>query len=374
MLVRIVGIKRYTDRTGKARAYWRRKGAPAITIDPALTGAALAAEIARLEKKYLAPLAKAGTLRSLIILYKQQSNHWRLLRKRTRSDYEEVFTWLGDAMDTPLIDIDAVQIAATRDKARDQRTVKFANQVMTTLKMVFRFGIGAGEVTANPCEGLEPATRDVSADDELQQQAAPIANRALTPAEAVAVLDNAPMKLRPAIALALYCCLREGDAIAVLKSAPAGEWMTTLQGKSRRMGKPPKPVLTYLVPDLQAILRRIPANDAVTLCVKADGRPWTLEGFKTAWSRYRDELLKAGKIGPGVTYHGLRHTGPTFLEDAGYDEMQTKHLLGHGPRTVSGIYGASAERRKLLRDMALVVEQVIREARGNVVRIGTESV
>lgn len=103
MLVRIVGVNRYKDRHGKVRVYWRRKGAPGIALDPALRGAALAAAVARLEEKYLAPKAKAGTLRLLIGDYKANSNHWRRLRPRTRQDYERVFSWLGDAVDAPVV-------------------------------------------------------------------------------------------------------------------------------------------------------------------------------------------------------------------------------------------------------------------------------
>jgi integrase len=370
VLVRVVGVKRYTDHLGVKRAYWRRKGAPSVAIDPELTGAALAAEIDRLEKKHLKPTPKVGTLRLLITGYKARSDHWRLLRPRTRKDYERVYSWLGAALDLPLVTFTAPEIVAIRDKARDAHGAKFANQVVTTLKMAFRFGIGTGDMRENPAEGLERSvsTEALDGSDDVSQVREPV-NRPLQLREILAILDNAPARLLPAIVCGLYFCLREGDVVALLKSARENEWLTTLQRKSRRMGKPAKPVTVFICDDAARYLDAIPANDAVTLCVKVDGTPWTLEGFKTAWGRYRDGLEQGGLIDPGVTFHGLRHTAPTMLEDVGFDEGETKHLLGHGPRSISGHYGMTAERKKLLREMALTFERLVRDARGNVVQL-----
>lgn len=368
--VRLVGIKRYRDRLGVERAYWRRKGCPTTKIDPALTGAALAAEVARLEAKYLKPAARVGTLRALVSRYKAKSNHWRSLRPRTRKDYERVFKWLGSALDEPLAGFAGPEIAALRDLARDEHEPKFANLVVTVLKMVFRFGRETGALRANPAEGLEPAKPDAAAaeppmglepaNDDVRPTSR--ANRPLEPWEAANVLAHAPPQLAIPIALGLFCCLREGDVVACLTTAPQGEWLTTLQGKTRRATRPAKPVTAYLVPAARRILSARTPSDAVTLCVKLDGTPWSLEGFKTMWGRYRDGLEKKKLIGPGVTFHGLRHTGPTILEDMGYEETQTRHLLGHGPRSVSGRYGMTAERRALLKRMALDVAKIIAAA------------
>lgn len=359
MRVRIVGIKQYEDRLGKIRRYYRRKGAPSVAIDPKLTGAALAAEVARLDKKYLTPKSKAGTLRLLISEYKANSDHWRGLRARTRKDYERVFAWLGIGLEVAAAEITTADVAATRDKARDEHEPKFANQVVTTLKMVFAYGREQAVMDGNPAVGVRKAVRDA-------EWVSTRGNRPCQPWEAANLLDHAPARLLPGIATALYGCLREGDVVALTKAARKGDWITTVQGKTRR------PVTFYVCDDYAAILKTIPANDAVTICVKEDGTPWKLEGWKTAWDRYRNDMVKRGLINRGVTFHGLRHTGPTILENAGYDEMQTKHLLGHGPKSVSGHYGMTAERKNLLREMALVVQEAFREGRGNVVGIKNE--
>lgn len=356
MLVHVVGINRYKDRTGTWRMYWRRKGAPSVTLDPALSGAALAAEVARLEALHLSPKAKAGTLRLLIADYKKKSNHWRGLRGRTRKDYERVFTWLGIAVDEPLIHITPVEMAKLRDRARDQHEPKFANQVVVALKKVLQYGKEYGFVRSNAADKIEKATGGNKRE-----------NRPCSPREAVALIDAAPAGLRPVIAIAIYTGLRLGDVTILPKSADKGAFLEVMQGKTRRV------VVLPVCDDLRWILDGIPANSSTTICVKADKQPWHYEGIKTAFQRHRDALEKAGRIGEGVTFHGLRHTPATILEENGFDETDTRHLLGHGPKSVSGLYGMSADRRELLRKMGETVQEILREARGNVVQIGNRS-
>jgi integrase len=356
MRVRIVGVQRF-EINGKWYAYWRRKGAPRVPIDPTLRGAELAAQIARLEKKHLAPKARAGTLRGLIAEYKANADHWRDLRDRTRKDYERVFAWLGPALDLETTAFTSPEIAALRDKARDQHEPKFANQVVTTLKMVFRYGREHGVVNENPCTGLSKATGGGKRP-----------NKPWYPREVIAALDAAPIGLRAALAMAAYCGIREGDVCVMSKAARNGDWLSFIQGKTRR------PHEAFISEPLAKILATIPAHDSVTIVVSSKMTPWSDEGLKTAWDRLRADLVEAGAMRPGLTFHGLRHTGATILEEAGYEEAQTKHFLGHGPKTVSGHYGKSASRRKIVEEMSLVIAEAYQRARGNVVRIANGNV
>lgn len=356
MRVRVVGINRYRDRHGKVRVYWRRKGAPGVALDPTLSGVELAAEVDRLEKLYLRPAAKAGTLALLIGEYKANSNHWRGLGQRTHKDYERVFTWLGRAKDEPLIAFTAPIVAGMRDRARDEYEPKFANQVVTTLKMVFRYGVEHGSARENPATGLEKATGGNKRP-----------NRPLSPDEAVTLLSESPKGFLPVLALALYCGIRQGDIAALPRNSVKGDWIGFEQGKTKRWHE------AFMCDELRRVLSRIPAHNATTLLVSSRGTPWDEEGIKSAIDRLVTKLEKAGKIGAGVRFHGLRHTGATWLEEAGFEEGQTKHFLGHGPRTVSGRYGQSASRKTLVREMSLVIESTIKNARGNVVHIGNRT-
>lgn len=352
--MRIKFIQEY-ESNGQTYRYYRRKGAPRIPISLSLSGIDLALEVERLNKQFFKPNPLAGTLRLLVVDYKKNSNHFRSLRDRTRVDYERVFKWLGDAMDAGLHEIGTPDIAKVRDKARDMHEAKFANQVVTTLKMVFAHGVEYGAMDKNPALGVSKATGGNKKP-----------NRACEPWEAASLIDNAPAHLKPAIAIAIYTGLRLGDVVKLGKSADKGEWLETVQSKTGRM------VLTYICPDLRAILNRIEYAtefEVSTICIKSNGQPWAYEGLKTAWGRYIGDLEAKGTIDPGVTFHGLRHTPATILEGNGFDEMDTRHFLGHGPKTVSGRYGVNADRRELLKSMALTIESALRAARGNVLRM-----
>lgn len=352
MLVRIVGINRFKDRHGKERLYYRRKGAPTVALDPSLSGAALAAEVAKLDARFFTPKAKAGTLRQLIVDYKSKSNHWKGLRARTRVDYERVFAWLGVGLDVAIAGITAPEVAKARDRAAAEFQPKFANQVVVVLRKVFAYGMEYGFVKSNPAASIEKATGGNTHE-----------NRPPTPAEAVVLLDTAPAALLPIIAIPIYTGLRLGDVHMLSKTADKGEWLEVVQSKTRRF------VIALVCEDLRWVLDGIPKHDGTTISVKADGKPWAYEGIKTAFGRHRDRLVEKGLIAPGITYHGLRHFVATVLSEAGFEETQYGHLLGHGPKSVSGLYGLSAERRALLKRMGETIQEVLREARGNVVRI-----
>ena len=51
--------------------------------------------------------------------------------------------------------------------------------------------------------------------------------------------------------------------------------------------------------------------------VNTKGATYTESGFYGAFRKIREKLFKAGKVGRGLTFHGLRHTVATKLADAG---------------------------------------------------------
>ncbi len=365
MRVRVTGIKQYRDRHGTWRRYYRRKGAPSVPISMDLKGQALAAEIARLDALYkpLAPVA--GTLRVLISEYQAKSEHWKGLRTRTQKDYERVFEWLGKSQDFALVAITTPALVALRDKARDQHGFKFANQVITTLKMVYSFGRQYGHVKANPTEGIDAAKRP---------ETLPEANRPWRPEEAVAILEGMPIHLRGPVAVAAYLGARLGDCIKVASTAHKDGLLSFTTSKTRRALELP------VCDDLSAILgeyrvwradlfaKANRVDNAVPLFVNTRGKPWTEDGFKTSFGKARDALLEAEKIGPGITFHGARHGVATILADAGFEE-KVKHLLGHGAETMTEHYQRRAKRRGMLHDMTEAVQEAYRTARPNVIQL-----
>jgi len=62
--------------------------------------------------------------------------------------------------------------------------------------------------------------------------------------------------------------------------------------------------------------------------VQARAKPWTQDGFNTSWQKIKKRLEAEGKIGPGLTLYGLRHTVATILREMGYDERTIADAIG----------------------------------------------
>ncbi|KFL31407.1 hypothetical protein JP75_07535 [Devosia riboflavina] len=369
MLVKIVGIKQYTDRHGKLRRYYRRKGCPQVAIDPSLTGAQLAAEVARLDALYKPHAMRAGTLRVLIAEYQEKSAHWKGLRERTQKDYQRIFDSLGDVQNHMLDRFKPKVITELRDIASELSGFKHANQLLITLSKVFAYGVEYGHCQSNPVSDISSVARPTDLPD---------ANRPWMPEEAVTILA-APIHLAAPIAMAAYLGLREGDIIKMSKGAITERLLSLTTSKTRRALELP------VCDDLWAILKRYNAwrealweerrrkaaaknsrediQDLVmTMFVNTRGKAWTSDGFRTSWGKWRDEVEEAKKVAPGITFHGARHGVATVLAECGYEPQQVKHLLGHGSETMTEHYQRRAKRRGMLKDMTDAVQMAYRNA------------
>ncbi|MBI4046094.1 MAG: tyrosine-type recombinase/integrase [Devosia nanyangense] len=363
----MTGIKEYTDRHGKRRRYYRRKGAPSVAISMDLKGAALAAEIARLDALYKPMAPRAGTLRLLVAEYKAKAEHWKGLRDRTQKDYERVFDKLEPVMDHALTRFSAPIVVAIRDKARDTHGFKFANQTVVTLKTVFSFGLQYGHMKSNPAGDVPPAARPTELPD---------ANRPWLPAEAVALTTLLPIHIGAPTAIAAYLGVRQGDILKMPRTALAERLLAFTTSKTRRALELP------VCDDLRAILTAYQvwraslfadgkrSDSATTLFVNSRGRPWTEDGFKTSFMKARDDLLVKKAIGVGITFHGARHGVATILAEAGYEEGKVKHLLGHGSETITEHYSRRAKRRQMLKEMADAIQAAMRNKGENVIELG----
>jgi integrase len=77
-------------------------------------------------------------------------------------------------------------------------------------------------------------------------------------------------------------------------------------------------------------------------CVTLAGDPWTPDGFDTVWHRFRTRLEAEGKIGTGLTLHGLRHSLGTMLKEAGLADGEIADVLGHSSIAMARHYSREA--------------------------------
>lgn len=320
MRVHVKGIQQFRDRHGKLRRYHRKSK---TALPDHLQGAALVAEVARLDKMLRDKEPQPGSLRLLVIAYKTSSEHWASLRARTRKDYERVFKWVGDdGLDTPLIEITAPEISDLRDKAKLAHEPKFANQVLTTLKMVLQYGVEKGFVEANAAAKVSRATKAKPEFDPDKDEDEDGANRPWTAEERDYVLSHAPKHLLWPVAIGLFHSARQGDILAMSKRAYAnGRLKWTASKNRKRMDQP-------VSDDMAAILATIPEHEATTLVVNSRGKPWSEGGFRASWRKWKKAAEKAGHIGPGLTFHGTRHTVATTLREDGWEDRDIGLQLG----------------------------------------------
>lgn len=332
------GLKRYVDRTGKVRLYHRKSGTP---IDPALSGAEIAAEVARLDKLHAPQGALAGTLAALLESYKK-APRFTDLAPRTKDDYHKCMDYLKPVGGTPLVLIDTAFMAKLRDKAVKAKKAAFTNHMLAMLSSAFKHGKEYGLVAVNPCLELDKAKM---ARDRRKP------NRPWTRDERINVLAAAPAHLKPVLALARFFGIRKSDIVGLPDMAYRDGFLALSTGKT---GKPMKwPVLG----EARRVLDNRPRGKKVTmLCVNSFGERWTTMGLSASLSKFFAKCVKMGIASPGLTLHGLRHTLSAELKELGYDREQRKLWVGHEDDAIADHYSSSADVSGVLIDMANVIQ------------------
>lgn len=334
--VRVSGLKEYRVK-GKLYRYHRASGRP---IDASLTGQALAAEVARLDKLHAPLAAKAGSLAGLLESYKR-SPRFTDLKPRTKADYGRVMDYLQPLAETPLTLIGTGFMAKLRDRAKAKRGTSFANYMLATLSSAFEHGKEYELVEVNPLTGLAKAK--MPADKRRP-------NRPWTPAERRDVIAAAWPQLKLPLLLARTWGLRRGDIVKLPRTAYRSGWLEFRAGKNNALIR--LPVRGALKDEMDAAMAAAPKGDTTVLCLNAKGKPWDEDSLSGRLDKFFQECRKAGIMGPKGSIHGLRHSLAAELKAAGYDREQRKMVLGHETDEMADHYSASADMSAQLIDMA----------------------
>lgn len=327
-VVRVKGIKKFrSTKNGKVYCYHRRTGK---RIQAEFGTGAFFAELARLDDLVAKVDPKPGTLGGLFAEWRAGPEAQELA-PRTQSDYAKMLDYLKPLEAMPLSELERPFVIRLRDKAYRRHKRRFANYVLAVLSSICSWGVDHGLLDENPCRGVRPIKRPKDL---------PRANRPWTDEERAVVIEEAPEHLRVPIGLGLYAGLREGDAIAITKTAYDG----TAIGK--RTNKTGQTVWWPCPAPLRKILDSAPKHSAVTLAANSRGRPWTESGFRASFFKFIRRLENDGRIGKGLTFHGLRHTVATTLRELGYDRETIADALGQSSPGMAMHYAKDADLRK----------------------------
>lgn len=140
--------------------------------------------------------------------------------------------------------------------------------------------------------------------------------------ECKTVLAEILYQLKLPVALAMFSGLRKGGVLALTKGA-IRDWKIW-----RRTNKTGQELSVPIHPDLSRLLAQAPAHNAITIAATSNGTPWTESGFNSSFTKAIAALKRAGKVGDGLTFHGLRHTVGTLLVEAGRDIDTVRRWLG----------------------------------------------
>lgn len=329
------GLKRVQRKlaTGELRVYWYHRATNMrLHADPETAEGLL--EVARLDRiaqgDKAASGAATGSYASLWIKY-TASPEWRALKPRTRSDYQAVRDWLGQAALQPIAALTTPGVYDLRDKAHRARGRRFANYVVQVLSLTLEWARKRGMCATNVAMGAEKVARPRG----LRK-----VNRAWSPAEVEAFVGAAPAQLQVPFALALFAGMRQGDALRLTWAVYDGARLTWTASKNGEECCAP------VAGPFKALLdeAKRARGAAVQIAVTSTGTPWSASGFRASFFKLVRALTEAGALRPGCTFHGLRHTIASGARDDGQSDARVAAGIGDRSSAMAAIYARDSDR------------------------------
>ncbi|MFI5409090.1 tyrosine-type recombinase/integrase [Kaistia sp. UC242_56] len=344
VVIRLKGVKAYQHPVSGIWYYYHRKTGIRLLSEPGTT--AFKDELDRAEATLKPePTLKTGTLGHLMKAYRA-SHYFRDLKPRTRSDYDGVINYLSRLDDMDLSEIDGPFIVGLRDKVYTDRKRRFANYCLSVLSVVLEYGIEKGEVKGNAVKGTKRIRR---------RSDAPKVNRAWARAERDAVMSAAPLQLLLPIAIARWTGMRQGDILKMPPTAYDGHSIRLITSKAGVQIS--VPVAGPLKAIIDAALGASTGPTPITLCANSRGKPWTESGFRASFFKMIGALEVAGKVGEGLTFHGLRHSVATELREAGFDSRTIADMLGQKTASMADHYSSEADLSSKLKGVVRKMEK-----------------
>lgn len=330
--LKIIGFSnasRFTDRHGKPRFRYRRKGfktvyLPGVPGSPEFAAAYEAAVNGETTKLVVgANRTKPGTINALAVAI-YGSAEWVILKKLTQTTYRNVMERLRkDYGDLPVTGIRQSHILKMRDKRAATPTA--ANRVVSVMRWMMAFAVSRQMRVDNPAIGIKPLK--VPGDGYHTWTEGEIATF-----EARWAVGT---RQRLALDLLLYTAQRSGDVRQMGRQHVSDGHIRVRQDKTDVELDIP------LHTRLNASLAHVPGNQLLFLQTHY-GKPFTAAGFGN-W--FKDACRDAGVS--HCSAHGLRKSAATRLADAGCSESQIMSVTGHKTAKEVQRYTAKRDQRRL---------------------------
>ncbi|TXM69598.1 tyrosine-type recombinase/integrase [Methylobacterium sp. WL120] len=325
-MMKIAGLKRFHDkRDGVTYNYHRKSG---IRILAPFGTAEFALEFDRIDQAHKAKASVRGTLGHLFDEYRK-TPEFKNLKPVTKEDYERVMVWCHRLRPMPTARMDSALVTGLRNRAFDEHKRRFANYVVQVISRVFNVGKGLGLTTINPATSVDKIRKPTG---ERHR------NRPWTSAEREAMLEAAPIQLKAPLAFMRYLGARLGDVRRMENSSYEDGMISFVTGKGDVEVTVPCPE-----PLAEILDQRLPHPKF--MFVSTDG-PWTEGGWNASFRKLRARLELAGKVKPGLTAHGLRHSVATDLREIGKTDREIADILGQRTTYATPTYHRTADMKR----------------------------
>jgi integrase len=275
--------------------------------------------------------APAGSYAAIWAAYRQ-SERWRALKPRTRSDYQAVRDWLGEGAHRMLPRLATKgDIIRLRDKAASEKGRRFANYVVQVVRLTLEWALDREMIKLNPAKGVKMIPRP---------RGARKVNRAWDADEVEAYLTDCPFQLAVPFALGLFAGMRQGDALIVTWTIYDGALLNWIAGKNGEECWAPVTAL------FKKIIDRAHADrgNHIQIALNSYREAWSASGFRASFFKRIRTLQAAGKLRPGCTFHGLRHTIGTMARDDNQSDSRVAAAIGDKSTAMAEVYGRDHDR------------------------------
>jgi integrase len=322
-------VHAFTDRHGKARFYFRRRGyrrppSPACPTRPSswkpTSGRWRALPIG-------ASRTVAGTVSAVIVGY-LASGLFQNLAPASQRHYRGIFERLRrDDGDKPLAKLERRHVVQMLDAKA--ATPIAARDFLHCLRNLIRYAISIGIRADDPTAGIRLGKRRTGG------------FRTWTEDDIATFEVHFPVGSKPRLALALllYTGQRRADVVRMGRQhVRSGELRVTQQKTGAELSIP-------VVPPLAAVLAATP-NQHMTFLVTDLGEPFDPEAF-TKWFR---RCCDAAGLPTGCTAHGLRKAACRRLAEDGCSANEIAAISGHASLREVERYTKAADQARMARN------------------------
>lgn len=320
-------VKAYTDRHGRRRHYFRRRGFPTIALpgDPGSRqfADAYTAALRNSRRKIGADQIEPGSFADMIVQYYESAAYAKLrdITKRTYRNALEKFR--QEFADIPVSSITPTTaediLAAVADRPGAQVTLR------KVLNLIFKLALRRGLIKSNPLDGVK-LSRKAAKGFLMWREGEIAAYEARWPRGS---------KERLAMALLLYTGQRRSDVVLMGRQHVKDG---TIRVRQQKTG-------TELTIALHSALRKeldAAPKDHLTFLTTELGEPFTAAGFGN-WFAKRTKLAGIA----GYTAHGLRKAAARRLAEAGCTANQIMAVTGHKNLSEVTLYTKGADQQRM---------------------------